>query len=103
MIQRGPNPLKCKHHEILMDPERAEFALGDDPCHNFCPCWDARISTCWVNDDGTENENEKLTIECPEHGETWAIALPGGYVCDKCYVEYRFRQRELNEVYSERE
>ena len=34
-----------------MDPERSEFVLHDDPCHNFCPCWDARIQTCWINDD----------------------------------------------------
>jgi len=51
VIRYGPNLNRCKHPEILMDPEKSEMALGDDPCHNFCACWDVRISTCWINDD----------------------------------------------------
>jgi hypothetical protein len=43
----GPNIDKCKHPEILTDPDKAQFKTGDDPCHNFCPCWDSRIGTCW--------------------------------------------------------
>jgi len=100
MIQYGPNPKRCKHPEILMDPEKAEFVTGDDPCHNFCACWDARISTCWINDD---SDYEKLTLTCPTHGEVWAIALPGGYICDMCNHEYRSGRRTLDEVHSERD
>jgi len=46
--------------------------------------------------------DEKLTLTCPTHGETWAINHLGVSVCDQCYVEYRFRERELSAVYVER-
>jgi len=53
-------------------------------------------------------EDEKITLVCPEHGETWAIRGESwkhvvGYVCDICYVEYRFRQRTVDKVYVEKE